>query len=1185
VAAAFQGSDEVRVIVKLKDQESGPQGPYSTQTVSGESEKKSIKQQIKKNQDSVLGQLDIADAGSDGQLSVSSDFDFKLKHRYSTTNAFAGSVTRKGLKKLLDHPGVEKVTIDRPVKASLDVSVPLINADDVWALSVNNLSVNGSGQTICIIDTGINYSHPDFNNLSGFPNAKVIGGYDFVNSDADPRDDHSHGSHCAGIAASEDSTYTGVAPGARLVAIKALDSNGDGWSSDIIAGIDWCTDNATAFNISVISMSLGSALYDNNGFGCDDYDPSTAQAISNAVASDILVAVAAGNYYDSGEEGVAEPGCISDATSVGITNDADSMVSWGQRSSTLDLVAPGLGIIATSYDGTHESKQGTSMSTPHVAGAAALVQQYFREKHNRTLSPAEIEWIMKFNSKDIYDSTTDFTYRRVDAYKAVTSKGAVSTTVGATPFYTTTPNPHDSSCLAMMANGTSCNVSWIVNATGDMQNYTFFVIFQTAHMDNITQKLNITITNNPPALTSPSINNLTGNTTTVFNFTVNYSDADNHAPYYIYAMIGSTNITNYSMLPADASDTDYTDGKLYYYQTTLAEGNYSYYFNASDLFNSTSTAVVYAPNVTDNLPPSLNLSSPIDHANVSAALQEFHFNVSDEASSPVNCSLTFDGSIVNYTVVTNSTLGVISYSIPADGTYLWNITCSDASNSNTSGTRTITYDSTAPVITLISPENDSVLPSNMSDFVFRAEDGLFSSMSCTLIIGSIVAAANTSVANNTNTTFSGISLAAGSVSWLVNCTDPVSNTANSTTRALVAAQSNMTTFVNATAGQTVDINATANVDINLSTSQNTTGTVNVSEYNTNPANTSASTANGFAALGIGTFISIEASPEIQGNLSWYLLNIYYSDAALPSNIDESTLRIYYFNATSGQWEQEPDSGVDTDANRVWANITHFSIFSAGGSAESRPSGGGGGGGSVTASSEPIVVIPTFSASLVEAPRRQEISVIFENSSYLFKVKEMTSSLLTIDTLPDSSSYLIANGLSRSFDLDGDGRDDIQVSYSGKYNSRAMVIFYLISKPAPIPLLPPRPRAPREEPEIVENITEGSAMEQQAAPVPMTQERFSEMEMTLPSVSQGSFLDRNKLLIYIFGAAVIVIAALLAMYLLESRFHRVSRKEKAPEENSGKGPEDSEIKQDKTPVSEDKMAVHASHHIKRSAKKH
>src|SRR4030042_849768 len=161
---------------------------------------------------------------------------------------FTGWITEE--EKLADNPQVEKIYLNKKLQIHLDESAPLINADDVNKAKLNNINLTGKYQSICVIDTGVNYNHPA---LAG----RVILGPDYINNDSDPMDDNSHGTHVAGIIASNDSTYRGVAPEANIVAIKACNSGGGCEGDAVLAGIDWCINNASLYNISVISMSLG----------------------------------------------------------------------------------------------------------------------------------------------------------------------------------------------------------------------------------------------------------------------------------------------------------------------------------------------------------------------------------------------------------------------------------------------------------------------------------------------------------------------------------------------------------------------------------------------------------------------------------------------------------------------------------------------------------------------------------------------------------------------------------------------------------------------------------------------------------------------------------------------------------------------------------------------------------------
>ena len=221
---------------------------------------------------------------------------------------------------------LEAIYFDREVHAFLDTSIPQINADDTWARQVNGVNITGVGETICILDTGIAYDHADFgsctitSNINGGSCPKVVGGYDYVNTDNNPYDDNWHGSHVAGIVASQDSTYRGVAPGAKIAAVKVLNAAGSGSSSNLIAGIDWCVSNAVALNITAISMSLG-ITGEKHEFNCI-YAAEKAP-IDAAVAAGIPVFIAAGN--DDFTDGISTPACIQNATSVGSVNSADSL--------------------------------------------------------------------------------------------------------------------------------------------------------------------------------------------------------------------------------------------------------------------------------------------------------------------------------------------------------------------------------------------------------------------------------------------------------------------------------------------------------------------------------------------------------------------------------------------------------------------------------------------------------------------------------------------------------------------------------------------------------------------------------------------------------------------------------------------------------------------------------------------
>ncbi|MBA3064522.1 S8 family serine peptidase, partial [Candidatus Woesearchaeota archaeon] len=335
---------------------------------------------------------------------TSSGADFNLRHKYSTVNGFSGTVTEQGLEKLMNDPDVKNIYLNREVHITLDQSIPQIKANYTWPIQLNSTNITGLDETICIIDTGIDYNHTNLGD--GWGN-KVIGGYRSLNDKTDVQecdsnhsacfDDNSHGTHVAGIIISNDTTYRGVAPDAKLIAIKVMDSSGSGLYSDIIAGIDWCVNNASKFNISVISMSLGDKT-EHNTYCNDD---STASSINSAVGAGIIVTVAAGNCDWVGANctnGISSPACVENATPVGAVNDTDTIKY--QRGNILNILAPGISIYST-IPGSWGFKTGTSMSTPHVAGAAALLKQFVRLYNGTDITPQEIEDVLNATGTEI----------------------------------------------------------------------------------------------------------------------------------------------------------------------------------------------------------------------------------------------------------------------------------------------------------------------------------------------------------------------------------------------------------------------------------------------------------------------------------------------------------------------------------------------------------------------------------------------------------------------------------------------------------------------------------------------------------------------------------------------------------------------------------------------------------------
>ncbi len=409
--------------------------------------------------------------------------------------------------KLTDVDGVNAVYPNEWFNITLSQSVPMIGAQYFWSLDKHGNNCHQSGEecltgegiSIGIIDTGIDYTHPDLGNCSiplpepsetcfeptdlnistcrdddgginychkgivHFPDHsawdycvgntliertcdsdgslkeeeyvcpeqcaagacvkyvdinelecdKMLGGYDFVNNDPNPMDDHGHGTHCAGIAAGSG-ILKGVAPDAKLYALKALSERG-GYTDDILAAIEYAMDpngdGSFEDHVDILSMSFG-------GRGDSRHpDDILSKAVDTIVDFGIVAAVSAGNIGPFPQT-IGSPGTSRNAITVAASDKYDSLADFSSRGpvrwaipndkliSKPDIAAPGVEICAAQWDDAwdehqcldkeHTSISGTSMAAPHVAGAVALLKQARPE-----LNPIEIKALLKYMAQDI----------------------------------------------------------------------------------------------------------------------------------------------------------------------------------------------------------------------------------------------------------------------------------------------------------------------------------------------------------------------------------------------------------------------------------------------------------------------------------------------------------------------------------------------------------------------------------------------------------------------------------------------------------------------------------------------------------------------------------------------------------------------------------------------------------------
>ena len=315
---------------------------------------------------------------------------------FDTFRGFAGAVPAGRLRALQNDPRVRWIEPDRVVSLVVPMGkvapTPPLPGPEITPTGVNRTdaelhsSTNVSAIGIAVIDTGVDLKHPDLN---------VAGSVSFVPGARSATDDNGHGSHVAGIAAAKRNSggVRGVAPNARIFAVKVLDSTGNGNLSWIISGVDWVTKNAATKGIKIANMSLGGAFS----------SPSFDAAIQKSVDAGVTYVVAAGNSASNAAtfspanhpavitvSAIADsdgaPGGYGAATGYGAD---DTLATFSNFGAVIEIAAPGVNIYSTYKAGGYATMSGTSMAAPHVAGAAAQLLAT-----NPALKPADIKSLL-----------------------------------------------------------------------------------------------------------------------------------------------------------------------------------------------------------------------------------------------------------------------------------------------------------------------------------------------------------------------------------------------------------------------------------------------------------------------------------------------------------------------------------------------------------------------------------------------------------------------------------------------------------------------------------------------------------------------------------------------------------------------------------------------------------------------
>ncbi|MFE2022405.1 S8 family serine peptidase [Streptomyces sp. NPDC059499] len=331
-----------------------------------------------------------------------------LKADKAQARAFWNAVTPAAKNARTLDGGIGKLWLDGRVKATLSESVPQVGAPQAWAKGFD-----GTGSKVAVLDSGIDPTHPDVKD-------RIVGTKSFIPGE-EVTDGHGHGTHVAstvvGSGAASDGSKKGVAPGADLLVGKVLADNGYGSESGIVEGMEW----AKAQGADVVSMSLGSQ-------GGDDGNSPEAQAV-NALSANggPLFVIAAGNSSSPGS--VSSPASAASALTVAAVDKADKRASFSSQGPLIgsyalkpDISAPGVAISAAASQavpgwtgGMYRSMNGTSMATPHVAGAAAILKQRHPDWDGQRIKNALMSTSKKLDAYSPYAMGTG----RLDVIEAV----------------------------------------------------------------------------------------------------------------------------------------------------------------------------------------------------------------------------------------------------------------------------------------------------------------------------------------------------------------------------------------------------------------------------------------------------------------------------------------------------------------------------------------------------------------------------------------------------------------------------------------------------------------------------------------------------------------------------------------------------------------------------------------------
>lgn len=283
----------------------------------------------------------------------------KIIKRFKHTHSYVANLSAASSEELNRSKGV---VVEKDVKVKMN-EFQAVNknwgANRIGASLSNFGGLTGRGVKIGVIDTGIQKDNPQL---------KVYGGYNFVSNNSFYGDSNGHGTHVAGIISGKPNGngFSGIAPDAKLYALKVLNNYGEGYASDIIAAIDWAIQN----KLDIVNLSLGQQepLY------------ALENAVNRAYENGLLVVAAAGN--EGGSDSVEYPAKYSSVIAVSALTSKNTLASYSSSGKEVEVSAPGEYILSTYMGSQFAYLSGTSMAAPHVAGVLALYKQEYPQYSN-----------------------------------------------------------------------------------------------------------------------------------------------------------------------------------------------------------------------------------------------------------------------------------------------------------------------------------------------------------------------------------------------------------------------------------------------------------------------------------------------------------------------------------------------------------------------------------------------------------------------------------------------------------------------------------------------------------------------------------------------------------------------------------------------------------------------------------